>query len=183
LRFVHHTWSGDRSTYEGQTMRAAGPILNPPPVSRPHPPIMIGGWGERTLLRLVARYADALNIGVPDPGESRHKLDVLRSHCEAVGRPYEDIEKTALIEVDLRAGHQTVADVIAVIEQQGDEGIEHVIVNMPDAETIRPLESFGREIIPAVAERSSPPDPGGSRAVRPRLTRAAVAGAPSRGSL
>src|SRR5439155_24279162 len=124
------------------------PNPKPFPVSRPLPPIMIGGWGERTLLRLVARYADALNIGVPDPGESRHKLEVLRSHCEVVGRAYGEIEKTALIEVDLRPGHQTVADVIAVIEQQGDEGIEHVIVNMPDAETIRPLESFGREIIP-----------------------------------
>ena len=156
LRYIHHVWSGDRSAFEGTTIRAAGPILNPMPVARPHPPIIVGGWGERTLLRLVARYADALNIGVPDPGESRHKLDVLRGHCEAVGRPYEEIEKTALIEVDLRPGRQTAADVLAVIEGQRDEGMDQVIVNMPNAETITPLEIFGREIIPAVADESVP---------------------------
>jgi alkanesulfonate monooxygenase len=126
-------------------------LLDPQPVSRPHPPILIGGGGEQVTLRLVATYGDACNILVPDPGESRHKLEVLRRHCEAVGRPYEEIEKTSLVEVDLRPGRQRPADVVAALRTQADEGIEHVIVNMPDAETIRPLEVFGREIIPSVA--------------------------------
>jgi alkanesulfonate monooxygenase SsuD/methylene tetrahydromethanopterin reductase-like flavin-dependent oxidoreductase (luciferase family) len=150
LRFAHQVWAGDRSPFEGRTMRAAGPILNPPPVSRPHPPIIIGGEGERTTLRLVARYADACNIGAPVPGESRRKLAVLRSHCEELGRSFEDIEKTSLVEVDLRPGHQTVADVIAAIRAQADEGIEHVIVNMPDVHDLNYIRTFRNEIIPSV---------------------------------
>ena len=152
LQLAHQMWKGDRSPLEGRHVRAADPLLDPQPVSRPHPPIMIGGGGERVTLRLVASYGDACNILVPDPGESRHKLEVLRRHCEAVGRPYEEIEKTSLVEVDLRPGQQRPADVVAALRAQADEGIEHVIVNMPDAETMRPLETFGREIIPALAE-------------------------------
>jgi F420-dependent oxidoreductase-like protein len=152
LRLAHQMWNGDRSPFAGRHVRAADPLLDPQPLSRPHPPILIGGGGEQVTLRLVATYGDACNILVPDPGESRHKLDVLRRHCEAVGRSYEDIEKTSLVEVDLRPGRQRPADVVAVLQAQADEGIEHVIVNMPDAETIRPLQVFGREIIPAVAE-------------------------------
>ena len=112
---------------------------------------MIGGGGERQTLRLVATYADACNILVPDPGESAHKLEVLRRHCEALGRDFASIEKTALIEADLRPGRQRAADVVAAIRAQGDEGIEHVIVNLPDAHVLERLETFGREVIPAVA--------------------------------
>ncbi len=127
-------------------------ILNPAPVSRPRPRILVGGGGERRTLRLVAEYADACNIPVPDPGESRHKLDVLKRHCEEVGRPFEEIETTALVEVDLRPGRMSPSDVVAALRAQGDEGIEHVIVNMPDAHLPERLETMGREVIPAVTE-------------------------------
>ena len=100
----------------------------------------------------VARYADACNILVPDPGESRYKLVVLRRHCEEVGRNFDEIEKTSLIESDLRPGRQSAADVIANLRAHADKGIEHVIVNMPDVHDLHCLETFGREIIPAVAE-------------------------------
>jgi alkanesulfonate monooxygenase SsuD/methylene tetrahydromethanopterin reductase-like flavin-dependent oxidoreductase (luciferase family) len=113
---------------------------------------MVGGVGERKTLRLVARYADACNILVPDPGESRAKLDVLRRHCEEVGRPYEEIEKTSLVELDLRAGRMAARDAVGILRAQVDEGIEHVIVNMPNAHELEPLRLIGREVIPAVAE-------------------------------
>ncbi len=93
LRLAQHLWSGDRQPFEGRFTTMAEPILSPLPLSRPHPPIMIGGGGERTTLRLVARYGDACNILVPDPGESRAKLDVLRRHCQEVGRDYDEIER------------------------------------------------------------------------------------------
>jgi hypothetical protein len=112
---------------------------------------MIGGGGERQTLRLVATYADACNILVPDPGESAHKLEVLRRHCDSVGRDFASIEKTSLIEADLRPGRQRATDVVAAIRAQADEGIEHVIVNLPDAHVLERLETFGREVIPAVA--------------------------------
>ena len=100
----------------------------------------------------MARYADACNILVPDPAESRYKLVVLRRHCEEVGRNFDEIEKTSLIESDLGPDRQSAADVIANLRAQADEGIEHVIVNMPDVHDLRYIETFGREIIPAVAE-------------------------------
>jgi len=140
---------GDRSPIEGSHHGLVEPINMPPPLSRPR--IMVGGGGERKTLRLVAEYADACNILVPDPGESRRKLDVLARHCEANGRDVAEIETTSLLEADLRPGRQTPADVVAAFRAQADEGIEHVIVNLPDAYLPERLEAFGREIIPAVA--------------------------------
>jgi hypothetical protein len=99
----------------------------------------------------VAAYADACNILVPDPGESARKLEVLRRHCEALGRDYDSIEKTALVEVDLRPGRQTPADVVTALRAQAAEGIEHVIVNLPDAHVLERVDVLGREVIPAVA--------------------------------
>ena len=144
-------WAGDTRPIDGAHYQLAEPISRPAPLAEPHPPVMIGGGGERRTLRLVATYADACNILVPDPGESARKLEVLRRHCEAIGRDFGSIEKTALIEADLRPGRQLPADVVAAVRAQGDEGIEHVIVNLPDAHVIERLETFGREVIPAVA--------------------------------
>jgi alkanesulfonate monooxygenase SsuD/methylene tetrahydromethanopterin reductase-like flavin-dependent oxidoreductase (luciferase family) len=114
------------------------------------PRIMLGGGGERKTLRYVAQYADACNILVPDPGESRHKIAVLRDHCEALGRDFAEIETTALLEVDLR--RESPAEIVTRFGAQADEGIEHVIVNLPDAHDLRGLDTLGREVIPAVAD-------------------------------
>ena len=151
LRIALAMWGGDTGPIDGVHNQLREPISHPSPISRPHPRILIGGGGERRTLRLVAEYADACNILVPDPGESAHKLEVLRRHCDELGRDYDSIEKTALAEADLRPGRQTVADVVAALRAQADEGIEHVIVNLPDAHVIERLDTFGREIIPAVA--------------------------------
>jgi F420-dependent oxidoreductase-like protein len=89
-------WSGSEAAFEGRHYRLEHPVNSPNSVSRPHPPILIGGTGERKTLRLVAEYADACNVfDIPDGGQTvRRKLDVLARHCEAVGRSYDDIEKT-----------------------------------------------------------------------------------------
>ena len=90
-------------------------LNSPQAAQRPHPPILIGGGGERKTLRLVAQYADACNL-FAGADEAAHKLDVLRAHCERVGRDYDEIEKTTMINIDastsqgelldkLRAGH------------------------------------------------------------------------------
>jgi F420-dependent oxidoreductase-like protein len=152
LQLARQMWSGERKPFEGNHVSAMEPLLNPQPVSRPHPRIMIGGNGERRTLRLVARYADACNILVPDPGVSRHKMEILRQHCDEVGRPFESIEKTSLLEVDLRDGRSAARTTIDRLRQQGQEGIEQVIVNLPNAHEPAPLEAFESEIIPAVAD-------------------------------
>ncbi len=88
-------WSDDNGAYQGRHYRLEETLCSPMPVSRPRPPILIGGSGERKTLRLVARYADACNIfGGPD--EVAHKIDVLRRHCDAVGRDPNEIEVTAM---------------------------------------------------------------------------------------
>src|SRR5207237_6556675 len=95
LQIAHRMWAGDQRPYEGRHYHLARPLNSPQAVQKPHPPIVIGGVGERKTLRLVAQYADACNfIGylVPTKEARRRKLDILREHCRALGRPYEQIE-------------------------------------------------------------------------------------------
>jgi F420-dependent oxidoreductase-like protein len=82
--------------YEGRHYQLAETLCVPPPVSSPRPPILIGGSGERKTLRLVAQYADACNLFGATPAELSHKLDVLRQHCDDVGRDMADIRITML---------------------------------------------------------------------------------------
>ena len=97
LQIAHQMWRGDRTPYNGTHYQLADPLNSPQALSKPHPPIMIGGGGEQKTLRLVAQYADACNLFARMGGDViRQKLDVLRGHCEAVGRPYDEIERTAL---------------------------------------------------------------------------------------
>jgi F420-dependent oxidoreductase-like protein len=153
LQIAHQMWAGDESPYIGRHFELERPLNQPQPLQKPHPPVMIGGGGEQKTLRLVARYGDACNLfarmGVD---VLRQKLAVLRQHCEAVGRPYEAIEKTALSTVHLAPGAQTASAVIAQCRELAGLGFQHVIFNMPNVHELAPLETFGREIIPAVAE-------------------------------
>lgn len=158
LRIARAMLAADTSPIAGTHYTLAEPINVPAPLGQTwpdgrtpgRPRIMVGGGGERQTLRFVAQYADACNILVPDPGESRHKLGVLRAHCEAIGRDYAEIEPTALLEVDLR--REMPAAIVARLRDQADEGIEHVIVNLPDVHDLRHLETLGREVFPAIAE-------------------------------
>ncbi|MFI6326683.1 TIGR03560 family F420-dependent LLM class oxidoreductase [Micromonospora chersina] len=97
LRICLQMWSEDNGPFDGRHYRLAETLNVPAPISRPHPPIMIGGGGEKKTLRLVARYADACNLFGNSPAEVAHKLDVLREHCAAEGRDYDGIDKTVLV--------------------------------------------------------------------------------------
>jgi hypothetical protein len=114
---------------------------------------MIGGMGEKKTLRMVAQYADACNLFARDNYDQlRHKLDVLAGHCQALGRPYEQIERTSLSTVHLAAGEMTADDVIDRCRRLAEVGIQHAIFNMPNVHEIAPLEQFDRHIISAVAD-------------------------------
>ncbi|HJQ29408.1 MAG TPA: LLM class F420-dependent oxidoreductase [Rubrobacter sp.] len=152
LQIAHQMWSGEVGPYEGDHYQLAEPLNSPQALSEPHPPVMIGGMGEKKTLRLVARYADACNLfAYGGPDLIRHKLDVLRGHCEDVGRDYEEIERTALGTVNLGDEGMTVEDVIGMCRGLNEAGIQHLIVNMPNVHEVKPLETFGEEVIPAVA--------------------------------
>jgi F420-dependent oxidoreductase-like protein len=95
VRLILAMWTQPRTTFHGRYFHAEEAILEPKPVQTPHPPVLIAGGGEQLTLRAVARRADACNVG-GDPGTVRHKLAVLRRHCDAVGRDYDTIEKTII---------------------------------------------------------------------------------------
>jgi alkanesulfonate monooxygenase SsuD/methylene tetrahydromethanopterin reductase-like flavin-dependent oxidoreductase (luciferase family) len=152
LRISKQMWSGEVAPYVGKHFRLEEPMNSPQALSQPHPPIMIGGMGERRTLRLVAQYADACNLFAYGGVDLiRHKLGVLRSHCEDVGRDYEEIERTALGTVNLAEDGMTEEGVIGLCRELSEAGIQHLIFNMPNVHEIRPLEAFGERIIPAVA--------------------------------
>lgn len=153
LQIAKQMWSDTVAPYHGKHYQLEETLCHPLPLSKPHPPIMIGGMGETKTLRLVAKYADACNLfsggGMDNLG---HKLDVLKRHCESVGRDYAEIEKTILGGAYIAEGKMTVSDVIEQCRALAKLGIQHAIFNMPNVHEITPLEIFGREVIPAVAE-------------------------------
>jgi F420-dependent oxidoreductase-like protein len=150
LQIAKQMWSADNGPYHGKHNHLAETLNVPQPLSRPHPPVLVAGGGEKKTLRLVARYADACNLfGTPEM--VRSKLEILRQHCRDLGRDYESIEKTTLGTADLRPGKTSAQDVIALCRSLAGVGVDHAIFNIPNVEEIAPLETFGREIIPAVA--------------------------------
>ena len=153
LQIIKQMWSDDNGQYNGKYYQLAETLNSPQPLSKPHPPILIGGGGEKKTLRLVAQYADACNLfGQMGLDTLRAKLDILKRHCEEVGRDYAEIEKTTLNSANLAPGAQSAAQIIEQLRAQAALGVQHAIFNMGNVHEIKPLEAFGREIIPAVAD-------------------------------
>ncbi len=147
LQICQQMWRGDESPYRGRHYQLERPLNSPLPLRRP--PIMIGGGGERKTLRLVAQYADACNLFVTPDLE--HKLDVLRGHCERLGRPYEDILKTVYYRFDVGPDGERVEATLADLRRLAGLGFQAAIGAVEDVWRITPLDVIGREIIPAVA--------------------------------
>ena len=125
LQLAHQMWSGDDSAFEGRHHQLERPLNSPPALSTPHPRILVGGGGEKKTLRLVAQYADACNIFDMGPDAVRAKYDVIRRHCEAVGRDDDDIEKTVLTRVDFaKESDDSIVDRVGRLR---DVGTQHVI--------------------------------------------------------
>ena len=152
LKLAKALWAGDEISFEGQHLSAPAITNNPRPLSTPHPRIMIGGMGPKKTLRMVAQYADACNIFEGAGRENMQQaLDTLKAHCERLGRDYGEVEKTSLGTVHL-SEKDTVESTIRRIKDLAEMGFTHTIFNMPDVYKISPLETFAKEIIPAVAE-------------------------------
>ena len=145
-----HGEQGDERSFEGRHYKLERPLNLPQSLTRPHPPIMIAGDGEKKTLRLVARYADACSLrpGPQVPG----KLDVLRQHCEEEGRDYDSIEKTCAFGFDVGEDGEKVEELIGQLRWLSGMGVETVIGMVPDVDRITPLEIIGSEVIPAVAD-------------------------------
>ena len=168
LQIAKHMWKGDQSPFKGKYYQLDEPINNPLPLSQPHPPILIGGEGEKKMLRLVAKYGDACNfhlgtrlLGYSPSSQERYekrkerltrKLAVLREHCGTFGRSYGDIERTVLGAIKLAPDAHTSTEIIELCRELAELGFHHVIFNMPNDYEIEPIRKIGREIIPIVAK-------------------------------
>jgi F420-dependent oxidoreductase-like protein len=147
LRICLQMFHGDETPFHGKHYQLDRPLNSPAPLSKPHPPILIGGGGEKKTLRLVAQYADGCNL-FPGP-DVQHKLDVLKQHCDTVGRDYDDIEKTVLFNFDLGEKGEHVADTIAGLRRVAGLGFTVAHGGLRNAWDTTQFELFQKEIIPA----------------------------------
>jgi F420-dependent oxidoreductase-like protein len=149
LQIVRQMWSDDDGAYAGKHYRLAETVCVPPPVQRPHPPLLIGGSGERKTLRMVAEYADACNLFGESPEIVRHKLDVLRGHCDRLGRDYDAIEKTMIVMGD------PVADTdafLASMEPYAALGISLITMVPPTDDPVGWTTALCEGVVPRLAQ-------------------------------
>jgi len=147
LQICLQMWSDDNGPFDGRHYQLAETLCVPAPISRPHPPILVGGGGEKKTLLLVARYADACNVFGSSPQDVGHKLDVLRSHCADEGRDYDRIDKTVL------AVRPVLADVdgfLAAAAEYAALGVTELEV-MPDRHPVEFTEQLAEKVLPRVA--------------------------------
>ncbi len=147
LQICLQMWRGSEQPYTGRHYQLARPLNSPQSLSRPHPPVMICGGGERRTLRLVAEYGDACNL-FAGRDEAR-KLDLLRRHCAAVGRDYDTIYKTAYYWFDVSRGSQRIVDELGALAELG---FHAAIGAVRDVWDVTPLEVIGSKVIPVVAD-------------------------------
>jgi F420-dependent oxidoreductase-like protein len=147
LLICFQMWSDDNGPFEGKHYQLAETLCSPRPVSTPRPRVLIGGGGERKTLRLVASYADACNV-MGDASVVAHKVEVLRRHCEEVGRDSADIEVTALAWVPEDTGADAI---VKSAEEFADAGVETLVVRSTGPDPTRWLEETWGPVVPTLA--------------------------------
>ena len=175
VQVIKLLWTEDRPTFQGSYYQLAKPPYNPPNVQRPHPPILIGGGGEKRTLRTVAKYADATNV-IGTPEEVRHKYEVLEQRCKEVGRDFSEIRRTTQVMLFLnedpafqqrvvqgtmafRGGTEeearrsvlmgSVEDVKNGVQAFIDAGVEEIMLAQFPRSHRNSLLRFSQEVIPA----------------------------------
>ena len=149
LQICLQMWGDDDGPYEGKHYKLERTLNSPQPLRKPHPPILIGGGGERKTLRMVAQYAQVCNLF--DTPEIEHKLDVLRGHCETVGRDYDDIEKTVMVGLDPGKDGENVEAILGKLQRLAALGMAEAHGIVPEVYRITPLELLGEHVIPEAA--------------------------------
>jgi alkanesulfonate monooxygenase SsuD/methylene tetrahydromethanopterin reductase-like flavin-dependent oxidoreductase (luciferase family) len=148
LQMAHAMWeggSGSGGRFEGRHVQASRLLNSPQAISRPRIPIMIGGGGERKTLRLVAQYADACNV-FGGPERIAHKFAVLREHCERLGRPYEEIERSTLQSVDI--DRESPDEVVQRFGALGEAGAQHILMSVRGVSDTARIERLAAEVFP-----------------------------------
>jgi F420-dependent oxidoreductase-like protein len=149
IQICEQMWSDDDGPYNGKYYQLAETICVPRPLQTPRPPILIGGGGEKKTLRLVAQYADACNLFATTPEEIKRKLDILRGHCDAVGRDYGSIQKTIIGRVDPEGD---VSAFLSDMEQYAALGVSLVEVAPAMPDPARFVSLLGDKVVRPLAE-------------------------------
>lgn len=129
LQIAKQMWAGNDKPYNGKIYQLERPLSSPKPVTKPHPPILIGGGGEQKTLRFVAEYGDACNL-FADREVLKHKLEVLKKHCKDVGRPYEEIEKTCMEGSFVTEASINPNQLLSSAEELAGLGVDHIILRV-----------------------------------------------------
>ncbi|MFN2517746.1 MAG: LLM class F420-dependent oxidoreductase [Jatrophihabitantaceae bacterium] len=150
LQICLQMWSDDDGPYRGKHYQLERTLNSPQPLTRPHPPILIGGSGEKKTLRLVAQYAQACNLFAG--AEVERKLDVLRAHCADLGRDYDEIEKTVMMSLDPGENGENIDSLLEHLHELAGLGISEAHGIVPGASQITPLELLGQRVVPVAAD-------------------------------
>ena len=150
LRICLQMWGDDEGPFQGEHYTLGRTLNSPQSLRRPHPPILIGGGGEKKTLRLVAQYAQACNLFGQD--DLPRKLDVLRQHCADVGRDYDEIEKTVMIGIDPGPDGENVDELLEQLRGYAALGFTEAHGWVPGVEAITPLEILGEKVVPEAAK-------------------------------
>ena len=143
-------WSESDEPYQGTHYKLASTLNSPQSIARPHPPILIGGGGEKKTLRLVAKYGDACNLQSGDLDVAAHKLDVLRQHCAAEGRDYDEIEKTAQTRYDLGENGENVNKTIEQAHALAEAGFSVAHGSLVNVSVPGQLDLLAEQVLPAI---------------------------------
>ena len=151
LQICLQMWSDNDGPFHGKHYQLERTLNSPQALTKPHPPILIGGGGEKKTLRLVAQYADACNVFAYNPAEVEHKLNVLRQHCEDLGRDYDSIEKTVMGALDPGENGEHVDAILETIQKMSALGVTHFHGTVPNVSKIKPLEILAERVLPEAA--------------------------------
>jgi F420-dependent oxidoreductase-like protein len=155
LQIVHQMWSPEDGPFEGRHFRLAETINSPQPLRRPHPPIMVGGGGEKRTLRLVARYGDACNVFAgpqTSAAQVRAKLDVLAAHCDREGTDFGRIRKSVLWTGPLDVGARGGREFVELLAPYAAAGVTEVHVMPWGADPIAFVDDLGEHVVPRLAD-------------------------------
>lgn len=168
IQIVDRMMTQRPASFSGRHFSVEEAYNDPPPMQKPRPPIMIGGSGEKTTLRLVAQYADFCNVG-GDPDTVAHKFEVLRQHCERVGRPFDAITRSNDVGLLIAASERELAakkarygdsfhlmgtpdQILEGLQRYARAGSQYVTFHMPDAKEIEPILLLGETVVRAAAQ-------------------------------
>jgi F420-dependent oxidoreductase-like protein len=141
---IKKLWTEERADFDGRYYRLQGALANPKPVQRPYPPIWIGGGGEQKTLRIVAEHADVWNMAGGTLDVALHKVEVLKRHCDDVGRDPAEIRLSVQLRFDASDPDATLRSAEEFLQAGFTELV--VIVGEPDARG--KAERVAREILP-----------------------------------